>query len=280
VDEIDRELARRVYRVHASEQHIRKLTGERLAEMARTIRLPGFRPGKIPPAVLEARYGAKARAEVLRHIASEAGARVLSRGELASSLELVRGADSGEMEFRLAVTHLPELAPVDFAKLKFERLAASPAELQAADLTSDAARDLFDRHLRQQVLDSLNAAYPFPLAPALVEREYEAIQQAAAEALASDSSTKGEREAMASELRGIAERRVRLGAVIVEMARRYEIRVTGAEVESRHWHGETPAQASQRIMEDTVIAWFLAHSNVTEREVSAGELRDLVEAEG
>jgi hypothetical protein len=192
----------------------------------------------------------------------------------------VRGADSGEMEFRLAVTHLPELAPVDFAKLKFERLAASPAELQAADLTSDAARDLFDRHLRQQVLDSLNAAYPFPLAPALVEREYEAIQQAAAEALASDSSTKTEREAMASELRGIAERRVRLGAVIVEMARRYEIRVTGAEVESRHWHGETPAQASQRIMEDKVIAWFLAHSNVTEREVSAGELRDLVEAEG
>jgi FKBP-type peptidyl-prolyl cis-trans isomerase (trigger factor) len=184
------------------------------------------------------------------------------------------------VELRLAVTHLPELAPVDFAKLNFERLSASPSELKAAGLTSEAAEGLFGRHLRQQVLDSLNSAYSFQLLPALVEREYAAIRQAADEALAADSTTQAEREAIERELRGIAERRVRLGAIIVEMARRYEIRVATAEVENQRRGGEIPAQTGQRILEDKVVVWFVAHATVSEQEATAAKLRELVEAEG
>jgi trigger factor len=131
---------------------------------------------------------------------------------------------------------------------------------------------LFERHLRQQVLDFLDAAYPFQLEPALVEREYATILQAAEEALGADATTQAERETLAAELRGIAERRVRLGAVIAEMARRYEVRVTAAEVESQTREGETRTQTSERILEDKMIAWFLSRAKVSERQASAQEL--------
>ena len=40
----------------------------RLQEMGRNIRLKGFRPGKIPPKVIEQRFGAKVRGEALNEL--------------------------------------------------------------------------------------------------------------------------------------------------------------------------------------------------------------------
>ena len=39
--------------------------GGRLREISRTVRIKGFRPGKVPAKVVEQRYGAQVRAEVL-----------------------------------------------------------------------------------------------------------------------------------------------------------------------------------------------------------------------
>jgi len=284
-EELERGTGRRVYRVRVAGERAKKLTGERLAELSKTVRLPGFRPGKIPEAVIESRYGAKARSEAIHRLAAEAAGIAMKRGELASTMELIGGKDSGDVEYRLAVTHMAELPPVDFEALKFERLSASASDLKSAGLAAEAARDLLDQQLREQVLDHLDGAYRFPLAPALVEKEYATIRQAAEEALAADSNPRASREAIAreaiaSELRDIAERRVRLGAVVIEIARRNEIRVTPEDIESAKESGETPAQTSRHLMEDKVIAWLLSHATISEREASAEELRELVEAQG
>ena len=37
----------------------------RLADLGKTLRLPGFRPGKVPPPVVRQRYGTAVTAEVL-----------------------------------------------------------------------------------------------------------------------------------------------------------------------------------------------------------------------
>ena len=39
--------------------------GGRLREIARTARIKGFRPGKVPATVIEQRYGAQVRGEIL-----------------------------------------------------------------------------------------------------------------------------------------------------------------------------------------------------------------------
>ena len=38
---------------------------QRIAEMGRTVRLKGFRPGKVPTTVIQQRFGAQVRNEVL-----------------------------------------------------------------------------------------------------------------------------------------------------------------------------------------------------------------------
>jgi FKBP-type peptidyl-prolyl cis-trans isomerase (trigger factor) len=58
-------------------------------------------------------------------------------------------------------------------------------------------------------------------------------------------------------LRVIAERRVRLGAVTKELARRNGFQLTG------------------QLMEDKVIAWIVAQATVSERAVGKDELQEL-----
>ena len=41
------------------------VVGQRLQEIARTAKLKGFRPGRIPPKVIEQRYGPQVREEAL-----------------------------------------------------------------------------------------------------------------------------------------------------------------------------------------------------------------------
>jgi FKBP-type peptidyl-prolyl cis-trans isomerase (trigger factor) len=252
-EEIERGTARRVYLVSVPGESVSARVSERLKAIGKTVKLPGFRPGKIPEAVLQQRYGAKARAEAIQGLAAESADEVRARGELAARLEL--SADLPDrVEFRLEVTHLAELADLDFGAIEIERLSAPQSMLDSVGAT----KELLDNHCRQMVLDYLDGAYRFPLAPQLIAREYALIRLAAEEALESDSTTGAERAAIKAQLGAIAERRVRLGAVVVEMARRYEL---------------VPS-------EDGLIEFILSKARVTDREASAEELRELADAAG
>lgn len=276
---MERGIARRVHRVSVSGENVAARAAERLNKIGKTVRLPGFRPGKIPAAVLEQRYGAKARAEAIQGLGAEAADTVLGRGELAASLELREDKPDG-VEFRLEVTHLAELAEIDFAAIEIERLAAPRSALEPLGLTMESAKKLLDDHCRQQVLDYLDNAYRFPVAPQLIAREHALIRRAAQEALAADSTSQAERDALEAELGTIAERRVRLGAVAAEMARRYEIVPTAEEIQSERLGGEAPAQTRDRLREDKLMRLILSKARVTEREATAAELRELAAAAG
>jgi FKBP-type peptidyl-prolyl cis-trans isomerase (trigger factor) len=254
--EIERSPARRVYRVRIPGDQVSARIADRLNEIGRTVRLPGFRPGKIPLTVLEQRYGTKARAEVIQKLGGEAADSVLPRHELASSIDLI--ADTADaVEFRLAITHLPELASLDFDTIQIERLSGPPS----------AAAMLEDR-LRQSVLDHLDQTYRFPLAPQLTAREHAVIRHAAEEAVESVT------EEMDAELRAIAERRVRLGAVIVEMARRYEIVPAEEDLPRERRGAETLSQTRDRLREEKVVALILSKAKIIDREATEEELRE------
>jgi FKBP-type peptidyl-prolyl cis-trans isomerase (trigger factor) len=113
------------------------------------------------------------------------------------------------------------------------------------------AEAIAELHLREQVMDRLSEAYAFPIASILIEREFEALWKAAQEQVAAGEVDRGE-------LRLAAERRVRLGVVVAEIARR---------------HGISERTGSE--LEDRVIAWITAQARVTERLVPAAELREM-----
>lgn len=256
--EISRDGARRGYRIRIPSGEVAQAVRERLAELSRTIRLPGFRPGKVPMTIIEKRYGAQARKEATNQVAAQAASRATPKGGVASAIELVSGREAGDVEFLLTVTYLPDLPLFDFSQLTLERLTATEANLQAAGLTSDDATALFRAHLKRQALDTLHAAYSFPLIPAIVEREFAGLWKTAEAQLGAVDAQ--ERDALATEFRAIAERRVRLGLVVAEMARR---------------HGIQSRQSA--MLEDAVIDHFVAQAHVSERPATLEELRELIE---
>jgi SM-20-related protein len=275
--EAEHEGTRRVYRVCVPAKFVGDLAAQRFEELGKTLRLPGFRPGKIPANVIEQRYGAKVRGEVANRLASDAADRIFAGGGLASTIEHTVG-DGGAVELRVTVTHLPDLPDPHLASFKLDRVSATADDIQAVGLTPAAAREIFNDHFRQQVLDYLDSAYAFPIAPVLLENEFAKILRLAEAQLEQGGSAGVSKETIAAELRVIAERRVRLGAVVAEMARRLGVVISAGEIERNQQPGEQPVQTRARLAEDKVVERLIVNAQVSERVLSSDELREMVEA--
>lgn len=98
----------------------------RLSELGRSIRLPGFRPGKVPQSLLRQRYGKAIRGEVLEHTVQESSAEAMQQQNLRPALppkvEIVSADEGADFEYTIAVEVLPELPAPDFNALGLERL--------------------------------------------------------------------------------------------------------------------------------------------------------------
>jgi trigger factor len=110
--------------------------GGRLREIARTARIKGFRPGKVPTKVVEQRYGEQVRAEVLDGLLREGFDEAVRDNALriAGNPRIEpAGADGGEGELSYVATFelVPEFGDVDVAKLQVVR---ATAEVVDADI--------------------------------------------------------------------------------------------------------------------------------------------------
>jgi trigger factor len=113
----------------------------KLAEISRSLKLPGFRPGKVPARVVRQRYGTAVMAEVLEDSVNQATQQVLSdRGLRAATqpkVDLVslpevtaaqaEDAAAKDLEFTVEVELLPDITPPDFATISLTRLKSEPA---------------------------------------------------------------------------------------------------------------------------------------------------------
>jgi len=104
----------------------------RLGEIGRSIRLPGFRPGKVPLQLLRKRYGTAVRGEVLESTVQGGSAEAIRehnlRPAMPPKIEIVRAEEGADLEYNMSVELLPEMPEPDFAELGLERLVADPPE--------------------------------------------------------------------------------------------------------------------------------------------------------
>ncbi len=109
---------------------------KRLAELGKDLKIPGFRPGKVPATVVEARYGTAVMGEVLEASVQEASGKVVSerglRPAVQPKIELVNFEPNSDLEFRMDVEVLPEIPMPDFAGIELTRLKAAPGEAEVA----------------------------------------------------------------------------------------------------------------------------------------------------
>ncbi len=126
VTETHSEGLKREFKVVISSNDIEEKTKDRLEELARNIKVPGFRPGKVPISILKKRYGEAVRGEVLEKAVNEASEQALNERGLRVAAQPkieIDSADAGaDLEYRLNVELLPEITPMDFSKLELERV--------------------------------------------------------------------------------------------------------------------------------------------------------------
>jgi trigger factor len=100
--------------------------GGRLKEMARTARIKGFRPGKVPTKVIEQRYGDQVRQEILDGMLRESFDGAIRENELrlagAPRIEPSTGAaGEGELAFVATFEIVPDFGDLDLTNLEVVR---------------------------------------------------------------------------------------------------------------------------------------------------------------
>ncbi len=99
--------------------------GGRLREIARTVRIKGFRPGKVPAKVVEQRFGGQVRAEILDGLLRKGMDQAVRENELriAGAPEISQSdeAAEGELKYVAAIELVPDFGELDMAKLEVVR---------------------------------------------------------------------------------------------------------------------------------------------------------------
>ncbi|XQA59902.1 trigger factor [Xanthomonas sacchari] len=114
------------------EDRLETHVGGRLREVARTARIKGFRPGKIPAKVIEQRFGPQIRAEALDGLLRETFDSAVREHELrlAGNPRIDRAGDN-ELQFVATFEVVPDFGDIDVSTLQVIR---HTAEVTDADI--------------------------------------------------------------------------------------------------------------------------------------------------
>jgi len=142
---------------------------ERLTSLGKTLRLPGFRPGKVPLPVVRQRYGTAVSAEVVEETVNEATRQVLTDRGLRPAQQPkvdLGGYDPSkagvgtDLAFNVELELLPEITLPDFGAISLARpkVEVDPAEVDTALANlAKANRDLIDFSEEEQAARGENA---------------------------------------------------------------------------------------------------------------------------
>jgi trigger factor len=115
----------------------------RLKKLARTVKMDGFRPGKVPMNVVTQRYGYSVHYEVMNEKVGEAFASVVNEAKLRvagqPSITGKEGAPEGEMTFDAVFEVYPEVRIGDLSTAEVEKITAEVTD-SAIDKTLDVLR--------------------------------------------------------------------------------------------------------------------------------------------
>lgn len=126
VTETSSEGLKREFTITLSAQDIDGKVDDRLAELAKTARIPGFRPGKVPAALMKQRYGQAVLGEVLEKALQDSSQQALTERNITPALqpkvEVTKYEQGEDLEYKIEVEVMPEFEPMDFSAIEIERI--------------------------------------------------------------------------------------------------------------------------------------------------------------
>ena len=119
----------------------------KLQQLARNVRLDGFRPGKVPLSVVKQRYGDSVRREVAGEAISSSYREALQQENLKPagepSIEEMRNEPGQELEFVATFEVFPEVEPPVLGEISIERM--------SAEITDADVDNMLEKLRRQRV---------------------------------------------------------------------------------------------------------------------------------
>jgi trigger factor len=119
----------------------------RLEELGQQVRIPGFRPGKVPLTILKQRFGTSVMGEIVEQAVNDASSQAMDerglRPAMQPKIEITSFDEGKDLEYTMALELLPEIEPMDFAELELERL--------AVDVQDDEAQEALGRLASNQM---------------------------------------------------------------------------------------------------------------------------------
>ena len=111
------------------EDRLQDQVGGRLREMARTARIKGFRPGKVPAKVIEQRFGKQVRSEVLDGLLRERFDSAVREHELRiAGQPSIEPSEGDELSYVATFEVVPDFGEIDVTGLKVDRPVAEVTE--------------------------------------------------------------------------------------------------------------------------------------------------------
>ena len=111
---------------------IETVVTNRLNELKKTAKIPGFRPGKVPVQMLRKQYGPSIMGEVLERTVDETSKKAMDERELRPvvqpKIEIVKFEDGADLEYTMAIEVMPTVEPMDFSKINLERMVVKADE--------------------------------------------------------------------------------------------------------------------------------------------------------
>ncbi|MCG8593570.1 MAG: trigger factor [Kiloniellales bacterium] len=139
---------KREFKVVIAANDIQEKLEHRLMELGSTIKVPGFRPGKVPVQILKQRFGRSVIGEVVERAVSDGSSQALSERGLRPAtqprIEITAFDEGKDLEFTMALELLPDIKPMDFGGLKLTQL-----KVEVEDSEVDSALDHLAGHRKE-----------------------------------------------------------------------------------------------------------------------------------
>ncbi|MGB7405266.1 MAG: trigger factor, partial [Pacificimonas sp.] len=142
IEETKNEGLARAYDVTIPAKDVEARVDAQLSNVSKTMRMPGFRPGKVPKNLVKKMHGEALYGEALQTSVQEGIQKLMSEKELRPaqqpSVDLKQGDEGKDVKFSVELEVLPQIEVGDIDKIELEKLV-----VEADDKTMDEALKSF-----------------------------------------------------------------------------------------------------------------------------------------
>ena len=128
-----------------------------LQSLSQKVKMPGFRPGKVPMPVLKKKYGKEVMADVLESTVNKATQKVLAEKNLRPALQpdvkIVSFEEGGDLSFDITLEVMPVVPAVDFEKVTVEEYTYELPESEVEQALNRLAKSRQHPHTKDGVAE-------------------------------------------------------------------------------------------------------------------------------